>query len=104
MQNGYKAKIIKLENCAGPDAVVSFDSDFTVKLNKKCELVPSGCIINKPFKTAVAKVKVSKDGIVMKDETIDACSMAEHASGEAKDMLKLFGAPESCPVTEVALV
>ena len=91
-------KIVKLENCAGDDAIVTIDPEFTIKLNKKCELVPQGCIHNKPFKTATGKVKVSKDGLVMKDETIDACKMAQEATSEAKSVLQMFGAPKSCPV------
>lgn len=99
-QNGYKAKLVKLENCAGEDAIMTVGSDFSLKLNKKCELVPSGCIMNKPFSTAVAKFKVQKDGIVMKEGKIDLCAAIDQASSEGKDMLKLFGAPSSCPVAE----
>ncbi|KAL7741116.1 hypothetical protein ACLKA6_018147 [Drosophila palustris] len=98
--NGYKAKIAKLENCAGDDAVITIQEGFDVKLNKKCELVPTGCFVNKAFSTAVAKFKVHKDGIVMKDGKMDLCAAVDQASTEAKDMLKLFGAPSSCPVAE----
>ncbi|XP_017068431.2 uncharacterized protein LOC108106084 [Drosophila eugracilis] len=98
--NGYKAKLVKMENCAGDDAIMTVGSDFNLKLNKKCELVPSGCISNKPFGTAVAKFKVQKDGIVMKEGKIDLCAAIDQASSEGKDMLKLFGAPSTCPVGE----
>ncbi|XP_043661915.1 uncharacterized protein LOC122625920 [Drosophila teissieri] len=98
--NGYKAKLVKMENCAGEDAIMTVGSDFNLKLNKKCELVPSGCIMNKPFGTAVAKFKVQKDGIVMKEGKMDMCAAIDQASSEAKDMLKLFGAPSACPVAE----
>jgi len=89
-----------MENCAGEDAIMTVGSDFSLRLNKKCELVPSGCISNKPFGTAVAKFKVQKDGIVMKEGKIDLCAAIDQASSEGKDMLKLFGAPSSCPVAE----
>ncbi|XP_017151187.1 uncharacterized protein LOC108161435 [Drosophila miranda] len=98
--NGYKAKLVKMENCAGDDAVMTVGSDFSLKLNKKCELVPSGCIINKPFGTAMAKFKVQKDGIVMKEGKVDLCLAMDQAPSEAKDILKLFGAPSACPVAE----
>ncbi|KAH8269718.1 hypothetical protein KR018_002061 [Drosophila ironensis] len=98
--NGYKAKLVKIENCAGDDAIMTVGDDFSIKLNKKCELVPSGCIINKPFATAIAKFKVQKDGIVMKEGKLDMCAAMDQASKEAKDILKLFGAPSSCPVAE----
>ncbi|XP_039951829.1 uncharacterized protein LOC126752256 [Bactrocera neohumeralis] len=96
--NGYKARIVKAENCAGPDAIIMLDEAFAVKLNKKCEIVPTGCVTNKAFNTAVSKFKVQKDGVVLKEGKLDLCSAAEHVSNEAKDMLKLFGAPSSCPV------
>ncbi|XP_011191928.1 uncharacterized protein LOC105218199 [Zeugodacus cucurbitae] len=96
--NGYKARIVKLENCGGSDAVITLDEAFSVKLNKKCEIVPSGCVTNKAFSTAVSKFKLQKDGVVLKEGKFDLCAAAEHVSNEAKDMLKLFGAPASCPV------
>ncbi|EDW04054.1 GH11585 [Drosophila grimshawi] len=98
--NGYKAKLVKLENCAGPDGIIQLDEDFSVKLNKKCELVPTGCFSNKAFSTAVSKYKVQKDGIVMKEGKMDLCAMMDQAPSEAKDMLKVFGAPSKCPVAE----
>lgn len=98
--NGYKAKLVKIENCAGDDAIMTVGDDFSLKLNKKCELVPSGCIINKPFATAMAKFKVQKDGIVMKEGKVDLCAAIDQASTEAKNLMKLFGAPSACPVAE----
>ncbi|XP_073821466.1 sporozoite-associated mosquito saliva protein 1-like [Musca autumnalis] len=98
--NGFKANLIKAENCAGEDAIIKMDSDFTVKLNKKCEIVPTGCISNKAFNTAVSKFKVTKDGMVLKEGKMDLCSMADSAPAEVKDYLKVFGAPSSCPVEE----
>ncbi|XP_023300341.2 uncharacterized protein LOC111682595 [Lucilia cuprina] len=98
--NGYKARIIKAENCAGPDAVITIEDGFSVKLNKKCEIVPTGCVINKAFTTASSKYKVVKDGVLLKEGKLDMCSMADHATGEVKEYLKLFGAPASCPVED----
>lgn len=91
---------MKLENCAGEDAIITVEDGFSVKLNKKCELVPQGCFMNKAFGTAMAKFKVQKDGIVMKEGKMDMCAAIDQAPSEAKDMLKLFGAPSSCPVSE----
>ncbi|TDG44301.1 hypothetical protein AWZ03_009274 [Drosophila navojoa] len=98
--NGYKAKILKMENCAGDDAIITVDENFGVKLNKKCELIPTGCVMNKAFNTAVIKYKVQKDGIMIKEGKMDMCAAADQASSDAKDMLKVFGAPSSCPVVE----
>ncbi|XP_062142709.1 uncharacterized protein LOC133850598 [Drosophila sulfurigaster albostrigata] len=98
--NGYKAKIVKMENCAGDDGIITVEEGFGIKLNKKCEMVPTGCFNNKAFGTAVAKYKVHKDGIVMKEGKMDLCAAVDQASAEAKDILKLFGAPSKCPVAE----
>ena len=78
------------------------DENFSVKLNKKCEIVPTGCVVNKAFSTAVSKYKIAKDGMVIKEGTINMCTIADHAPGEVKDYLKLFGAPASCPVEDVS--
>lgn len=91
-----------MENCAGPDAVMTIDEDFGIKLNKKCELVPSGCVTSKAFATAESKYKIVKDGVTVAEGKADMCSLAGHADGQVKDYLKLFGAPSSCPVQDVS--
>ncbi|XP_055918914.1 uncharacterized protein LOC129950966 [Eupeodes corollae] len=98
--NGYKANILKMENCAGADAVISADADFTVKLTKKCELVPVGCVANKAFATAQAKYTLKKDNVVIKEEEVDLCAAADGANNEAKSFMKVFSMPEKCPVAE----
>ncbi|XP_055850667.1 uncharacterized protein LOC129915210 [Episyrphus balteatus] len=98
--NGYKANILKMENCAGADAIISADADFTVKLTKKCELVPVGCVANKAFATAKAKYTLKKDKMVIKEEEVDLCSAVDGANQEAKSFMKVFSMPEKCPVAE----
>ncbi|XP_075149904.1 sporozoite-associated mosquito saliva protein 1-like [Haematobia irritans] len=98
--NGYKAKLLKVENCAGSDAVITIDEDFSVKLNKNCEIVPKGCIHSKAFTTAVSTYKVVKDGIPLAEGQMDLCSMADSIPDEAYQYIKMFGAPASCPVKE----
>ncbi|XP_013100895.1 uncharacterized protein LOC106082737 [Stomoxys calcitrans] len=97
--NGYKIKILKAENCV-EDPVITIDPESTLKLNKKCELIPTGCIVNKGFKTAVSKFKATKDGIVVKEGKMDWCTMAKQVPEEVKSYAKVFGAPTSCPVEE----
>lgn len=58
-------------------------------------------MVNKAFKTAMGTFKVVKDGMLLKEGKMDMCSMAEQAPSEVKDYLKMFGAPESCPVEDV---
>ncbi|XP_061388500.1 uncharacterized protein LOC133323600 [Musca vetustissima] len=97
--NGYKVKVLKTENCVD-DPVVAADPEFTLKLNKKCEFIPTGCIVNKAFKTAVAKYKVIKDGVVVKEGKADTCNLVGQAPDNIKKYMEIFGAPTSCPVEE----
>lgn len=99
-QNGYKATVKKIKNCAGDDGIIQFADDFDIKLNKKCELVPSGCIMNKAFNTAKVHFKLKKDGVVMKEDDVDLCAAAEKVNAEAKNFMKVFAVPESCPVSD----
>ncbi|XP_005182806.1 uncharacterized protein LOC101898779 [Musca domestica] len=98
--NGYKAKILKAENCAGPDGVITLDPDFSVKLNKKCEIVPTGCVNNKAFSTANSKYKIVKDGMTVAEGTFDMCGMADQAPDQARQYMNMFGVPSSCPVED----
>lgn len=90
----------KISNCAGDDAIIQFAPDFDIKLNKKCELVPSGCIKNKAFNTAKVHFKLKKDGVVMKEDDVDLCAAAGKVTSDAKAFMKVFAVPESCPVSD----
>uniref|UniRef100_A0A1B0BZQ2 Uncharacterized protein n=1 Tax=Glossina palpalis gambiensis TaxID=67801 RepID=A0A1B0BZQ2_9MUSC len=98
--NGYKVKLLKAENCAGDDAVIKIGENFNIKLNKKCELIPKGCVTYKAFNSALARYKVKKDGVLVKDDMTDLCSKVLEATAEYKKMLNVYGAPNKCPVEE----
>ncbi|KAL9925035.1 sporozoite-associated mosquito saliva protein 1 [Glossina fuscipes fuscipes] len=98
--NGYKVKLLKAENCAGDDAVIKIGENFNIKLNKKCELIPKGCVTYKAFNSALARYKVKKDGVLVKDDMTDLCSKVLEATAEYKEMLNVYGAPNKCPVEE----
>lgn len=98
--NGYKAKLKKLESCAGSDQIIEIEDGFSVKLNKKCELIPTGCIKNKAFNTAKATYTVQKDGITVKEGKVNVCEAATSVSDEGKNLLKMFALPDHCPVPE----
>lgn len=40
-----------MTNC-GSDNVITIDSNFTVQLNKKCEVISTGCVSSKGFTAA----------------------------------------------------
>ncbi|XP_073821460.1 uncharacterized protein [Musca autumnalis] len=101
-RNGYKVKILKTENCV-EDPVITADPEFTIKLNKKCELIPTGCVVNKAFKTSIAKYKVTKDGILVKEGKVDVCGMVDKVPDNIIKYAEVFGAPTSCPVKEAKI-
>lgn len=103
-KNGYKVKLLKAENCAGDDAVIKLGENFNIKLNKKCELIPKGCVTYKGFSSALARYKVKKDGVLVKDDMTDLCSKVLEATAEYKEMLSVYGAPNKCPVEEVGIL
>lgn len=51
-QNGYKARLVKMENCGGDDQVMKIDPNVTLSMNKACELILVGCAETTGFATA----------------------------------------------------
>lgn len=101
---GYKIKLKKLQNCAGPNAVVTISDNYTIVLTKNCEIKARGCSTFKTFKTAVAKITVKKSGMQMYQSTINICEKLAAASRNSTfgPMLKTFNIPEKCPVEAVS--
>lgn len=79
---------------------MQFNPDFDIKLNSKCELIPTGCIHIKSFNTAKVHFKLSKDGVVIKEDDLDLCNVATKVNEDAKKFMKVFAVPETCPVEE----
>lgn len=82
---------------------MQFAPEFDIQLNKKCELVPSGCIKIKAFNTAKVHFKLRKDGVVMKEDDIDLCTVATKVNEDARNFMKVFAIPETCPVGDKEL-
>ncbi|XP_055641487.1 uncharacterized protein LOC129778544 [Toxorhynchites rutilus septentrionalis] len=97
---GYKIKLKKLQNCAGPNAVITANENYTVVLTKNCEIKARGCGNIKAFKTAVAKITVKKSGMQMFQGTINICEKLAAASSNSTigPILRTFNIPEKCPV------
>lgn len=55
-QNGFNIRLDEINNCAGPDQVITIDSNSTVKLTEDCKLVIVGCTTT----TGFAKADVGK--------------------------------------------
>lgn len=54
MQNGYKARVVKIENCGGDAQIIKVDPNMTMSLNQNCDIIVKGCGETKAFKTAKA--------------------------------------------------
>ncbi|XP_049536494.1 uncharacterized protein LOC125951595 [Anopheles darlingi] len=97
---GYKLKVKQIENCAGPDAVITADNNFTVVLTKDCDVKARGCVRFKDFKTANAKYTISKDGVQVMQGSMDLCNQASRPrrTENIAALLRTLGVPEKCPV------
>uniref|UniRef100_A0A8W7Q4Y9 MD-2-related lipid-recognition domain-containing protein n=1 Tax=Anopheles coluzzii TaxID=1518534 RepID=A0A8W7Q4Y9_ANOCL len=74
-KDGFSLKLNKIENCAGPDGVITLSDDTAITLGDDCSLSLQGCVTLKEFNTAAGSVSVSKNGREMFKKQIDACKM-----------------------------
>lgn len=96
-QGKYKARVSKVINCAGEDAVIQIEEGFNVELTDNCKVKATGCMNLKPFKSGKAKFKMSVKGRKRKEGTEDICAMNKNVA--EKSILRVLGAPDSCPVS-----
>lgn len=120
MQNGYKARVVKIENCGGEKQVLKVDSNSTITLNKNCEVVIKGCGETTGFKTCnvsnvsggrgwtihyiilkQVKYTILKNGNRITSGTTDVCAELENDSKGITTALMSFGLPKNCPVDAV---
>lgn len=52
IQNGYKMRLISVDNCSDGEHVLEVDKNFTSKLSEDCFVTNHGCITSKGFSTA----------------------------------------------------
>uniref|UniRef100_A0A182Q2K3 MD-2-related lipid-recognition domain-containing protein n=1 Tax=Anopheles farauti TaxID=69004 RepID=A0A182Q2K3_9DIPT len=97
---GYKVRVKKIENCAGPEAIITADENFTVVLTKNCELKSRGCVRFKDFKTGNAKYTISKDGVQVLQGSEDICNQASRPrrTEQIAELMRSLGVPEKCPI------
>uniref|UniRef100_A0A8W7PFH9 Uncharacterized protein n=1 Tax=Anopheles coluzzii TaxID=1518534 RepID=A0A8W7PFH9_ANOCL len=98
---GYKIRVKKIENCAGADAIITADENFTVVLTKNCEIKSRGCVRFKDFKTGNAKYTISKDGVQVMQGSTDICDQASRPrrTEHIAELLRSLGVPEKCPIS-----
>lgn len=99
-QNGFKLRFNSIENCGGPDQVVSIDQNFTTDLSSTCIVTTNGCVTSKGFTKAKANFSIMKNGVVMLTGNPDLCDALDKKSEEAKGKLAMFGFPTECPIPE----
>lgn len=93
----------KIENCAGADAIITADENFTVVLTKNCEIKSRGCVRFKDFKTGNAKYTILKDGVQVMQGSTDICDQASRPrrTEHIAELLRSLGVPEKCPISAV---
>uniref|UniRef100_A0A182P0I7 Uncharacterized protein n=1 Tax=Anopheles epiroticus TaxID=199890 RepID=A0A182P0I7_9DIPT len=97
---GYKIRVKKIENCAGTDAIITADQNFSVVLTKNCDIKTRGCVRFKDFKTGNAKYTISKDGVQVMQGSTDICDQASRPrrTENIAELLRGLGVPEKCPI------
>uniref|UniRef100_A0A023EH88 Putative 16.8 kDa salivary secreted protein n=1 Tax=Aedes albopictus TaxID=7160 RepID=A0A023EH88_AEDAL len=97
---GYRIKVRKLQNCAGSDAVIVAQENYTAVLTKNCEIKSRGCVTYKSFRTGIIKYKIKKNGVQMVQGRMDLCDQI--ASGDRDPtigpMMRTLNLPNKCPV------
>ncbi|XP_055598277.1 uncharacterized protein LOC129747903 [Uranotaenia lowii] len=99
---GYKVKIIKMENCAGPEAVVRIHDNLTAVLTRKCDFKAQSCLDHKPFAEAEAKYTIKIHGIPFIKGTVDLCQKVPRWS-LAAPVVWAFNFNNKCPMGEGTL-
>lgn len=59
-QNGFKARLVKIENCGGDDQVLKIDPNVTLSLTSDCDVVIAGCAETSGFATATVTIVLLK--------------------------------------------
>uniref|UniRef100_A0A182YPN2 MD-2-related lipid-recognition domain-containing protein n=1 Tax=Anopheles stephensi TaxID=30069 RepID=A0A182YPN2_ANOST len=72
-KDGYSIKVNNIENCAGPDGIITLTDDATLTMQDDCSLVLEGCVKVKDFSTAAGTISVSKNGNELFKKPIDLC-------------------------------
>ncbi|CAG9799106.1 unnamed protein product [Chironomus riparius] len=94
---GFKLKIHYMKNC-GSNNVIKLQDNSTAKLTKDCEIVPTVCAETEGFKTAMLHYEIYKNNLIVLRGDIDACAELKKLKPEVKEMIKLFGLPDKCPI------
>lgn len=94
-------KINYIKSC-GSDNVIKIQSNSTAKLTKDCEIIPTACAETSGFKSAMVHYEVFKNGLPVLRGDLDACEQLEKVKPEVKNLIKIFGLPEKCPVEAVS--
>ncbi|CAG9811926.1 unnamed protein product [Chironomus riparius] len=97
---GHKLKVNYIQNIDS-DSVIKIMENSTAKLTKDCFIIPSACGRTNGFNTAMVHVEVFKNNLSIHKSDFDGCKNLEDAQPEFKEMIKMFGLPEHCPVSKV---
>lgn len=102
---GYRIKVRKVQNCAGTDAVIVAQENYTAVLTKNCEIKSRGCVTYKTFKSGIARYKVKKDGVQVLQGRMDLCDQITTGNRDPVigPMMRTLNLPDKCPVEDGTL-
>ncbi|XP_038111935.1 uncharacterized protein LOC6031731 [Culex quinquefasciatus] len=97
---GFELIIESIENCGGPNQVVTIDPKSTASLTEDCKVNSKSTVKTSGFKTADMTVTISKNGLPVVNEQIDLCASMEDSKNnkDAAEIMTMFGVPDHCPV------
>lgn len=97
---GYRIKVRKVQNCAGDDAVIVAQENYTAVLTKRCEIKSRGCVTYKAFKSGIVNYKVKKDGVQVLQGKMNLCDQINTGNRDPTigPMMRTLNLPDKCPV------
>ncbi|KAH1019770.1 hypothetical protein HUJ04_009546 [Dendroctonus ponderosae] len=99
--NGYSIKLVKYQNCVDDSIIKLPAKDFTVILDKECNVYGSGCVeITKDFTTANGKYQAKKAPLPLIEGEINLCELSDLLKNTPNlaEGLDVMGIPTKCPV------
>lgn len=58
---GYNVRIDQIENCGGPQQILMVDTNTTVEMTEKCEIITIGCSTTSGFQKALVRKRIPKN-------------------------------------------
>ncbi|XP_019876183.2 uncharacterized protein LOC109604090 [Aethina tumida] len=96
--NGYTLTLHKYGSCI-PNGVITIpNKNSKLVLDKDCNIILTGCMEMKAFKTAKGSYVIKKSPLPPMEGDFDLCELATEIPEEVLPIFDMFGMPKKCPV------